>query len=679
MELSDSITKLKGVGSKKAEALEKLKIFNIGDFLQYYPRRYEDRSTIIPISKLKEGQKALIYGKIAKRNVIGAGKQKFLRIEVLDEEASIEILFFNASYLLRLFKVGEFYGFFGTVTVKYAKKQMMHPDFFKNPYEEQGIVPVYALTKGISQLDMRKWQKQIWSEDLEITDVLPKTFKDLYTVLDMKRAMKNIHFPDNASLLEQAKKRLIFEELFFLNLRMLKTLKFEDNNSNGIAFNSKTVSTKEYINSLPFALTNAQKNAIEQIEEDMEKQTPMVRLLQGDVGSGKTVVAEVCIYKAVKNGYQAVLMAPTQILATQHFEGIAERFSKFGINVEILSGNLNESKKREIRERLKNGETDVLIGTHAVIQGDVEFNNLGLVIVDEQHRFGVEQRQNLSRKGKNVDVLLMTATPIPRSLAVAVYGSLKYSNLDELPPGRQKIETSAFSEKQRKFAYSKLISEVKKGRQAYIVTPLIDYSKSLEGVRFAEAVYSGFQKAFPDVRVALLHGGMKQVDKDITMDKFYNGEIDVLVSTVVIEVGINVPNATVMLIENAERFGLAQLHQLRGRVGRGSEKSFCFLINSKQNEISNERINTMCQTNDGFVIAEKDLELRGPGEFFGERQHGLPELRIAQIPENIKEFLQIKQICQKIMDKNPRLEGEEYAAIRKKLDEISAEDSIAII
>lgn len=679
MELNDSVTSLKGIGNKKAEALGRLKIFTIADFLQYYPKRYEDRSTVVPICRLQEGECALIRAKVIMKNVIGAGKKKFLRLEVTDCDASIEILFFNATYLLKIFNIGEYYGFFGNVSVKYAKKQMLHPNFFKNFEYEQGIIPVYGLTKGISELDMRKWQKEILSNQFKIEDILPDSFKAFYPVLEMSEAIRNIHFPDSFELLEKAKKRLIFEELLFLNLRMLKTLMYSDKNNEGIAFDNKEVVTEAYISSLPFQLTNAQKRAIAEIESDMEKSSSMVRLLQGDVGSGKTVVAEVSIYKAVKNGYQAVLMAPTQILAMQHFEGISERLKKFGISVEFLSGNLNERRKKEVISRLKSGETDVIIGTHAVIQDNVEFANLGLVIVDEQHRFGVEQRQNLSRKGKNADVLLMTATPIPRSLAVAFYGSLQYSNLDELPPGRQKIQTICFSEAQRKFAYSKLLLQIRQGRQAYIVTPLIDDSESLEGVRSAEMVYAGFQKAFPYVRTALLHGAMKQADKDDVMNKFYNKEIEVLISTVVIEVGINVANATVMLIENAERFGLAQLHQLRGRVGRGNEKSYCFLINSKQNEISSERIRIMCETQDGFVIAEKDLELRGPGEFFGEKQHGLPQLRIAKIPDNINDFLEIKKICLKIMKENPKLEGDEYAAIRKKLEEISVDDKIAVI
>ena len=679
MELKDSVTRLKGLGNKKAEALGKLKIFTIEDFLHYYPKRYEDRSKVTPISELCEGQKALIYGKVIKRNVIGFGKQKFLRIEVLDGETSLEILFFNVAYLIKLFHVGDEYGFFGTVTVKYSKKQMMHPDFFRRLEDEKGIVPIYGLTKGISQLDMRKWQKQLQTGEFLIEDFVPHSVMEECSLLRAEDALKNIHFPEDFELLAQAKKRLIFEEFFFLNLRMLKTLAYEAEHTEGISFNNPDVSTSEYIKSLKFELTGAQQRALQEIEADMDKPFPMVRLLQGDVGSGKTAVAEVCLYKAVKNGYQAVLMAPTQILAAQHFDGVSNRFEQFGINVALLSGNLAESAKRETLQRLKNGEIDVIVGTHALIQGNVEFKNLGLVIVDEQHRFGVEQRKNLLQKGKAVDVLLMTATPIPRSLAVAFYGSLKYSNLDELPPGRQKIETAAFTETQRKFAYAKLLEEIKRGRQAYIVTALIDDSDALEGVRSAEKVYEGFKKAFPNVGAALLHGEMKQQDKENIMDKFYNKEIDVLVSTVVIEVGINVPNATVMLIENAERFGLAQLHQLRGRVGRGSEKSYCLLINSKKNPIADERIEIMCETADGFIIAEKDLELRGPGEFFGERQHGLPELKVARIPENMDEFLQAKKICQRIMSENPELKGEEYSMTKRKLEEISKDDNVAII
>ncbi len=678
MKLSDSITKLKGLGVKKAEALRKLNIFKIGDFLEYYPKRYEDRREIIPVAELREGQTALIYGKVTKKNAIVRNGKKMLRLEVTDESGGIEIVFFNAFYVDSMIKYGGFYGFFGNVTVSGARKRMVHPDFFVSIENERGIMPIYGLTKGIRQGDIRKWQRQILLEADFPEDILSAEIRDEYSLSGTKEAVENIHFPRDFETLERAKKTLIFEELFFLNLRLLRTV-YSDANQQGTAFDKAGIRSMDYVRDLPFELTNAQKRSIREIEADMEKPEPMVRLLQGDVGSGKTIVAEASIYKAVKNGYQAVLMAPTQLLAIQHFDGISQRLLKFGISTGLLVSTLSEGKKRELVLKLKDGEVDVLIGTHAIIQENVEFANLGLVIVDEQHRFGVEQRQRLSKKGKRVDTLLMTATPIPRSLATALYGSLNCSNLDELPPARKKIDTVAFTESQRKFAYARLLSEIAKGRQAYIVSPLIEESQALQNIRSAETVYAGFTKAFPNVGAALLHGAMKQVEKENAMNKFYKKEIDVLISTVVIEVGINIPNATVMLIENAERFGLAQLHQLRGRVGRGSEKSYCFLINNQTSEVANERIKIMCETDDGFALAEKDLELRGPGEFFGERQHGMPELKIAHLPENIAEFVQIRKICKVILEKNPKLEGKSYDRVREKLEEYSLDDRIAVL
>lgn len=673
MKLSNDILSLKMLGPKKAEALKRFEINKIGDFLNHYPKRYEDRSVISPISELREGQKAFIYGKIVNRSVFGSGIKKILKLAVEDSGASIEIVFFNATYLLKMFKTGSKYGFYGSVTVNNKTMQMLHPDFFANVEQEKGIIPVYPLTGGISQQDMRRWIRQILSADLEIEDILPEFIREQEGLLGIKEAFYNIHFPKSMEKLEQAKKRLVFEELFLLQLRLLNAEYAGNNEKKGIAFSKKDVSTEHYTKTLAFELTNAQKKAIAEIEKDMESESPMVRLLQGDVGSGKTAVAEACLYKAVKNGYQAVIMAPTELLARQHYDSMNGRFFEHGIRSEFLSGSVTLTRKKEIYAGIASGEIDVLIGTHAIIQEGVEFENLGLVVVDEQHRFGVEQRAKLSKKGVSIDVLLMTATPIPRSLAAVLFGGIKTSKLDELPPNRKTIETGAFTEKQRKYAYAKLLEEIKNGRQGYIVTPLIDYSESLEGVRSAETVFEGIRKAFPSIRPALIHGAMKQGEKDKIMSEFYKGEVDVLVATVVIEVGINVPNATVMLIENAERFGLAQLHQLRGRVGRGSEKSYCLLVNNGNTEISKERIGVMVRTSDGFEIAEKDLQLRGPGEFFGQRQHGLPELKIANLADDLEKLIEIKKLTEDILEKNPKLDGEEFSALRKKLYELGKE------
>lgn len=411
----------------------------------------------------------------------------------------------------------------------------------------------------------------------------------------------------------------------------------------------------------------------------MESDKVMNRLVQGDVGSGKTIVAEIALYKAVKNGFQGVFMAPTELLAKQHFEGLTEEFDKHDIKVGLLTGSMSAKNKKDTLEELAEGKIHILVGTHALIQPNVIFKNLGLVITDEQHRFGVNQRNVLAQKGNNPDILVMTATPIPRTLAVIIYGDLDISIIDELPPGRQKIITNSVDENNRGRAYSFIRQEIEKGRQVYVVAPLIEESESIENVVSAEELYEQLQKEFYDIKVAILHGEMKQAEKDEIMQKFYEGSINILVSTVVIEVGINVPNATIMLIENAERFGLAQLHQLRGRVGRGKHQSYCILVSKGKTLISKERIDIMVSTSDGFVIAEKDLELRGPGEFFGVRQHGIPDLKLADLIRHIKILNIAREEAKSILEKDPKLLTEEMAAIKMKTVKLFGEDAVLSI
>ena len=484
--------------------------------------------------------------------------------------------------------------------------------------------------------------------------------------------MQNIHFPEEKQKLLEAKYRLVFDELLILQTGLFAVRQNIKNGEDGIRI-PKEADIRPYLDGFSYELTGAQKRCIEEIERDLESGKVMNRLVQGDVGSGKTAVAEVAMYKAVRGGYQAVMMAPTEILAHQHFEGLEKSFAVHGIRVGFLSGSLKASEKRETLERLKNGEIDILVGTHAVIQPEVEFANLGLVITDEQHRFGVNQRIQLKEKGKNPNILVMTATPIPRTLAVVLYGDLDVSVIDEMPPGRQVIKTRNLNGEKRDACYDFVEKQLQQGRQAYVVTPLIEDSETLD-LKSAQTVYEELAERFAAYNVALIHGGMKQAEKDQVMEEFYEGKIDVLVATVVIEVGINVPNASVIVIENAERFGLAQLHQLRGRVGRGKWQSYCFLITQGQSELAQKRGEIMQQSSDGFFIAEEDMKLRGPGDIFGTRQHGIPELNVADLARHIKILEHARVEAKKILTEDPLLKQGKNAELKRRITKLFGED-----
>ncbi|MCF0150366.1 MAG: ATP-dependent DNA helicase RecG [Firmicutes bacterium] len=626
MNLSDPVTAIKGIGPKKAESLQKLGLFTVEDVTARFPRSYEDRRNPKAIASLKDGDRALVRAKVVLiTKGRGFGRNRTLRILAEDSTGRMEALYFHAAYLEKAFRQGSEYAFFGKVKNENGRITMFQPDFAIAENEEEGILPVYSLSKGISQKEMRRIVKDALSA-AEPSETLPLSVIKREGLCSRSYALNNIHFPQDETKYKEARYRLIFEEFFYLRSALMLS-----KNRFGAGREGRSVRSgwaDRFIDRLPYPLTEAQRRSVEEILGDMADKKAMNRLLQGDVGSGKTAVAMAALAEACGAGFQGAFMAPTEILAKQHYATLTRELGPLGITVDLLLGSQTAAERKAVLTRLASGQTQVVAGTHAVISEKVAFQNLGLVITDEQHRFGVNQRKKLSEKGENPDVLVMTATPIPRTLAVVLYADLDVSVLDQLPPGRRPIQTRQYTEQSRKEAYRLLLQQVEEGRQAYIVAPFIEDSESVDG-RSAEGLYEEFRKEYPQVSCALLHGAMKQNEKDAVMEKFAAGQVSVLISTVVIEVGIDVPNATVMIVENAERFGLAQLHQLRGRVGRGAHQSFCLLVLGESTDVAKERAATMCETTDGFVIAEKDLSMRGPGEFFGFRQHGLPQLALA--------------------------------------------------
>ena len=672
MELKDPITVLRGVGPKKAEALSKLHIKTLEDLLLTLPREYQDRRHVSKISELSPGQKTTVIARVERitDHYIRSARKQMLRILVSDDTGTLGILFFHARFLKRAFRSGEWYAFYGTVSAGRLGLQMIHPQFSAAEEREEGILPIYPLTQGITQRDMRSWQQQIMPLCEEAEEYLPEDVISRNRLTDPATALRNMHFPEERQKYLEAKFRMIFDELFLLQTGLM-AVRAAGASEQGIAFDP-AADPDAYIQTLRFPLTGAQQRVVEEIKEDLISSRIMNRLVQGDVGSGKTAVAEAAMYMAVRSGYQAVLMAPTEILARQHYEGISEAFRLHGIRTGFLTGSMRASEKGQLLQELAEGRIDILIGTHAVIQPDVVFARLGLVITDEQHRFGVDQRVRLREKGCDPNVLVMTATPIPRTLAAVIYADLDISVIDEMPPGRTPVRTRCLREESREECYRYAEQEMAAGRQVYVVTPLIDPSETLE-VRSAQDTAKELEERFDGqhghgaFRVALLHGAMKQEEKDRIMEAFAGGEIDLLVSTVVIEVGINVPNATVMIIEDAQRFGLAQMHQLRGRVGRGRYASACFLVLRGDSEIAAARGEIMESTTDGFVIAEEDLKLRGPGDLFGTRQHGLPALAVADLAKHGEVLQKARTEARRVIGEDPNLDKPEHRKLRERV------------
>ena len=674
MDLEDDVKFVKGVGPNRVKLLNKLNIFTLEDLITYFPREYEDRSKPKKIADTENGEECLIEGIVTSRiKEIRTHRRNMTiyKLIVRDETDSCELIWYNQSYLKKMFEIGETYKFYGKINKKIGITEMLSPvyDSEGNSRNTGKIIPIYPLTYNLSQNTIRKIIET--GLDLakdQIEETLPAYILDEYKLLGAKEAIEQIHFPNELQDFSRARNRIAFEELLTMQLLLLSLKNKYKNQEVGIEFD-KNIKMSDVINDLPFKLTKDQVIVLEEIDKEMESSKAMNRLLQGDVGSGKTIVAMIAAYKAVKSGYQMAMMAPTSILASQHMVNFEKMLSKYGIKCELLLGSTTKKNKENILEKLRNGEIDIIIGTHSLLEENVVFNNLGLVVTDEQHRFGVRQRSTIASKGKNPDVLVMTATPIPRTLALILYGDLDISIIDELPPNRKKIDTYAVRKSMEERVNNFIKKQIDEGRQAYIVCPLVEESEEIEAKSVLELAEKYKTQVFKEYRVEYLHGKMRPKEKDEIMQRFKDGEIDILISTTVIEVGVDVPNSNIMVIENAERFGLAQLHQLRGRVGRGEYKSYCILKYQGNSEIIRKRMQVMQDTNDGFIISEKDLELRGSGEFFGTKQHGIPEFKVANLFEDIKLLKLIQSLTEKILQEDPLLELEKNKRLKKLVED----------
>lgn len=673
LDLNKDVKYVKTVGPNRVKLLNKLNIYTLKDLIEYYPRDYEDRSKPKNLYECIDGEEVLIEAMATGRiNEMHKGRMTISRLIVKDQIGTCYITWFNQGYLRDKFQPGRMYRFFGKISNKNGRLEMNSPvyDEIDQSKNTGKIIPIYPLTFELKQNTLRRI---IENGLLEVKGQLPETLPEYIlkenNLWDINNTIERIHFPIEFSDFNKARERLVFEELLTMQLALLKLKNNYEHETDGIQF-SKDVHMSNVINMLPFRLTKAQLRVLEEIDRDMESNKPMNRLLQGDVGSGKTVVAMIAAYKAVKSGYQATIMAPTAILASQHLESFKGILDELGIRTELLISNVTKKKKAEILEKLQSGEIDVLIGTHAILEENVVFKNLGLVVTDEQHRFGVKQRSTIAAKGQNPDIIAMSATPIPRTLALILYGDLDISIIDELPPNRKKIETFAVRKNMEERVNNFIKKQIAEGRQAYIVCPLVEENEDMEGLQSVVELAEKYQKeTFSEYKVAYLHGKMKPKEKDEIMQRFKDGEIQILIATTVIEVGVNVPNASIMVVENAERFGLAQLHQLRGRVGRGEYQSYCILKYEGNGETIRQRMKVMCDTNDGFIISEKDLELRGSGDFFGTEQHGLPEFKIANLFEDMAVLKKVQGLALKIMEDDPLLEKEKNAKLNDLVKE----------
>ena len=669
--LNTDIRYIKGVGEARAKSLAKLGITDLRSLLSYFPRAYDDRRAYKKIADLIPGENACVCAVIAgepKLSRIRKGLD-LIKLRAVDETGALELTYFNQSYLKNTFHTGDAYVFFGRAEGTPSRPQMTNPLFEREcAHQITGrIMPIYPLTAGVSQSMLYKAVEQGLAACVdELPDILPENVRLVYQLCHTRFAYENIHFPTDDEALSAARRRLAFEELFLLALG-LKLLR--ERRTFVAGKQCKKVDLSPFFTSLPFSLTGAQRRAIGDIARDLTGKRPMNRLVQGDVGSGKTMVAAAAIYMAAKNGLQCALMAPTEILAEQHYRSLAPLLEPLGIPCALLTASTTAKERRALNERLRSGELSLVIGTHALLSPDVQYQNLGLVVTDEQHRFGVDQRAALSAKGDDPHLLVMSATPIPRTLALMIYGDLDVSILNELPPGRQKIDTFAVPSSYHARIYAFLRKLVADGRQAYIVCPMVAENDELPDERKAVTAYAETlqKEVFPDLRIAPIHGKMKPKEKDAVMRAFAAHEIDVLVSTTVIEVGVDVPNAALMLIENAECFGLSQLHQLRGRVGRGRHKSYCVLVSDNKGEENKQRLKVMSSTSDGFAIAEEDLKLRGPGDFFGSRQHGLPSLRVADLSCDLSLLHETQSAAEQLLAADPALKNHPLLKARVEL------------
>lgn len=673
---------LKGVGPQRAVLLNKeLKIFTFGDLIQHYPFRYEDRTRFFLISEIEEEMPYVqIKGRVTGKELIGAGAKKRLVAHFADDTGHVELTWFQGiNWINEKIKTGVDYVAFGK-PAKYGNRfSLAHPELeplSARNEKESSLHPVYPLTEKLrgKHLDSKVLSKLIQelltlAKD-RIRETLPARLLSQHKFISKQDALRNIHFPQHHQALAQAQARLKFEELFYIQLRLLKMKLVRKDKFRGQVFNDASLVTKFYNDHLPFALTQAQKKVIKEIYADLRSGQQMNRLLQGDVGSGKTIVGFICMLLAAGSGAQNALMAPTEILAQQHFNNLRKHADKMQLTIELLTGSTKKSDRKRIHESLRDGSLNILIGTHALLEEEVQFRNLGLAIIDEQHRFGVAQRSKLWQKNNEAypHVLVMTATPIPRTLAMTLYGDLDVSVIDELPAGRKPIKTVHQYDSHRLQVNQFLRNQVAAGRQVYVVYPLIDESEKLDLKHLMDG-YESISRAFPDIAISIVHGKMKPEAKDYEMARFIKNETKIMVATTVIEVGVDVPNASVMVIENAERFGLSQLHQLRGRVGRGAEQSYCILItNFKLGKESRARIETMVKTNNGFEIAETDLQLRGPGDLMGTQQSGVLDLLIADLGKDGPVLQQARQSAIDVLDDDPELQKPENSVIRTQIE-----------
>ena len=667
-DLNTDVRYIKGIGEQRAKALGKLHISTLRDLISWFPRAYDDRREFRRIADLQPGEEVCVEAMVASAPTLSRIRKglELVKLRAVDESGTLDITFFNQAYMKDQLRCGETYTFFGKVEGNLLRKSMNNPIV-----EKEGsrvvtgrIMPIYPLTAGVSQNLMVKSVTQGLAACRELlADPLPDGVRRAHALCHVGYAYEKIHFPDNEEELAIARRRLVFEELFLLAIG-LKNLRRRREELFCPAYTD--TDPTPFFAKLPFSLTGAQRRAVDEIMADLRSGRPMNRLVQGDVGSGKTMVAAAALFCAVRNGHQAAMMAPTEILAEQHFRGLSPLLESLGIRCALLTGAMGAKARRAVLADLASGQADVVIGTHALISEDVVYSDLGLVVTDEQHRFGVGQRSSLSAKGEHPHLMVMSATPIPRTLALIIYGDLDVSVIDELPPGRQKIDTFVVPTSYHKRIYAFLRKEIEAGRQAYVICSMVEENDAIPDERKAATEYARKlqEEVFPDLQVGCVHGRMKPKEKDAVMAAFAAGETHILVSTTVVEVGVDVPNATVMVIEDADRFGLSQLHQLRGRVGRGKHKSYCILVSDNQNEETRSRLRVMTQTGDGFKIAEEDLRLRGPGDFFGQRQHGLPALKVADLSCDMNLLKEAQAAAEKLLERDPQLHSHSVTALR---------------
>lgn len=684
MFLNQSVSVLKGVGPGRQKLLEDAGLFTVRDLLEVFPRSYLDMTRVVPISDLDTQNEGLIRAELIAepRNIHTRGRFTLTQAKARDESGVISLVWFNQPYMINQLKAGETYYFRGRCKVYGAGLQMQSPKARRAEATGRDLEPVYPLWKGMSQKILSNLIDQALSETDDMTEPFDADFEQAHRLISRAQAYRDIHRPQNEQTLLKARRRLVFDEFFWQQLAAAYQRQAEDKTRQGLCFSVTETDEKAFWASLPFKATGAQARVADELKKDFASGRPLNRLIQGDVGSGKTLLAEYALYTAVKNGYQGAMMAPTEILARQHFEELKTRFEPFGIKVEVLLGAQSANEKKGIYERLDAGFVDIIVGTHALIQEKVRFARLGLVITDEQHRFGVRARLSLAEKaGGWPHILIMSATPIPRTLAMTLYGDMDISVVDELPPGRKEIKTylvdSSYGQRLRKF----IRNEVAEGRQVYIICPLVGDNEDLpreeaeeDGLQSAQALYDELSGGdFKDLKVGLLHGRMKACEKEQVMEAFVRSSspdhLDVLVSTTVVEVGVNVPNASLMIIENAERFGLAQLHQLRGRVGRGASQAYCVLISDSRDMETRRRLEVLTHSTDGFFIAEEDLKERGAGDLFGLRQHGIPSFKVADPYTDTDILKEARDAAKALMEEDPGLSKPSHRLLDEGLRE----------